>query len=106
MVEPSLSRLCASAVLLVALLATNCLIALQLQLLEWCDVRESRHQPHPGLLEARTDTGERAQLVDRREHRALVDQALDLMEHRFALRAIELLRLALEEIVDLGDDAV
>jgi hypothetical protein len=39
-------------------------------------------------------------------HDVFVQDALDLMEQRLALRAIGLARLALEEILDFGEDAV
>src|SRR5262249_44683618 len=75
----------------------------ELQLLERRDVGKARDEADRGLLHSGTDAGQGRQLVDRREERALVHQALDLMQHRLARGPIQLACLALEEVVDLRD---
>src|SRR4030095_12476522 len=58
------------------------------------------------LLHSRSEGADESVLPDRGEHDALVQDLLDLMQQLLALLAVELLGLALEEILDLGEDAV
>src|SRR5262245_60049532 len=68
-------------------------------------VREALDVIDARLLDSRPDAPQKRQLVDRHVHRPLVHDLLDLMEHRLALLPVHLAGLALEEILDLGDDA-
>src|SRR5262249_37128933 len=79
---------------------------LELQILVWPRIRVARDQADPGLLHARADAGHGAQLVDGYVHDVIVQDALDLVEQGLALRAIHLVGLTLEQILDLGEDAV
>ena len=63
--------------------------------------------PAAGFLHARADAPDEGLLEDRRRPCTWSrDDLLDLVEQRLALLAVELLGLALEEIVDLGQRAV
>ena len=55
--------------------------------------------PRPGLVNAPADPVDEGELVDRRDHRLLVDELLDTLEHRLALGAVELVRLLAKEPV-------
>src|SRR4030095_5859839 len=57
-------------------------------------------------LYARADSPGEGLLVERRHEHAIGDDLLDLVEQRLALLAIELIRLALKEIFDLGHDTI
>src|ERR1051325_8782102 len=85
------------------------------------DVSKRRLSPLPGLelqilvggqvepgdaagddvLHARAHADGEAEVIDGREERLVVDELLDLVEHRLALLLVELALLALEEVVDL-----
>src|SRR5262245_979638 len=59
-----------------------------------------------GFVHALADAIELHVLIDGRMSRLLVEDPLDLVEERLALLPIELLRLALKELLDLRDDAI
>src|SRR5712692_2120807 len=63
---------------------------------------ELRVQADPGLLDPRADSVQGGGVEDRTEHDALVDEALDPVQERLTLLAVALLRLLLEQVVDLG----
>src|SRR5439155_8673990 len=67
---------------------------------------EARHRVGEDVLDARAHAGRESEMVDRRVQALVVHDALDLVEHCLALLLVELLRLALEEVVDLGQPAV
>src|SRR5262249_52971245 len=69
-------------------------------------VRGGRDQRQGRLLRARADTADEAVLPDAREDDAVVQDSLDLVQELFPLLPVELARLSLEEVVDLGHDAV
>src|SRR5262245_42067500 len=62
-------------------------------------VGEAPDQIDPRLLDARPDTPDERQFVDRDLDHAVVENALDLVDQRFALLRIRLPRLALEQIL-------
>src|SRR5258708_4868168 len=74
---------------------------LELQILVRCRVREALDVVHTRFLHPRADAPEEGQLVDGHVHRAVLHDLLDLMQHAFALLAIQLAGLALEEALDL-----
>src|SRR6266571_4767716 len=59
-------------------------------------------QPDRRFLHPRTNTMKDGGLKDRAEHDTLVHEALDPMQQRLALLAVALLRLLLEEVIDVG----
>src|SRR5262249_35050867 len=78
---------------------------LEPEVLERAGVREALDQVDAGLLHARADPPDERQLVDRHVNHLVAEDLLDLVERRLALLRIELARLALEEILALGQDA-
>src|SRR4030095_15959848 len=80
--------------------------ALEPQVLEWRRVWKAGNQPHASLDHALTDARERAQFVQGRVDHPVVQNALERMREGLALRPIELSRLTLEQVVDLGDHSV
>src|SRR5438093_6002644 len=75
---------------------------LEPEVLERRRVRKAWNQAHAGLRDAWTYPGERAKLVQRRVQGAFVQDALDLMQQRLTLGAIDFPGLALEQVLDLG----
>src|SRR5919201_4736770 len=78
--------------------------ALYLQVLVRRGVREALDVIDGRLLHAGPDAPEERELVDRHVQHAVVHDLLDLVQQRLALLAVELARLPLEEILDLGHD--
>src|SRR2546422_6343618 len=78
---------------------------LQFHVLQWPRVREAADQVDARLLHARADAPDERQLVDRDVGHPVVEDLLDLVQQRLALLHVQLPDLALEEILDLGDDA-
>src|SRR5206468_6416000 len=78
---------------------------LQFHVLQRPRVREAADQVDARLLHARADAPDERQLVDRDVGHPVVEDLLDLVEQRIALLHVQLAHLALEEILDLGDDA-
>src|SRR5437879_886177 len=66
---------------------------------------ELRVQADGGLLDPRADSVQGGGVEDGAEHDAVVHQALDPMQQRLTLLAVALVRLLLEEIVDVGISA-
>src|SRR5262249_35732326 len=62
-------------------------------------------QVDPRLLDPRTDAPDERELVDRHVGHAIVEDLLDLVQQPLPLPWVELARLTLEEILDLGDHA-
>src|SRR5262245_48748058 len=81
-------------------------LLLEAQILERCRVRERRDQAERGLLELRTDPADEPVLPDGCEDHPVVQDLLDLVQHLLALLLVELLGLALEEILHLRQHAV
>src|SRR5215471_4621706 len=71
--------------------------------LQRAGVGEAPDQVDPRLLDARPDAPDERQLVDRDLDHAVVENALDLVNQRLPLLRIRLPRLALEQILDLGN---
>src|SRR5712692_338369 len=69
-------------------------------------IGKGRDQPEPGFADPRPDAVDERQLPDRRGDRALLDQLLHLVEDRCALGMIELDRLFVVELVDVGIAAI
>src|SRR5579872_2612172 len=82
------------------------LCALQSEVLIRRGVREPRDQPEPALADPRTDPVDEGKLPDRSEDRSLDHDLLDLVQGRLALAVIELDRLLLVQIVDVGIAAI
>src|SRR4030095_12165502 len=78
---------------------------LQLEILQGRGVRVAADQVDAGLFHARPDAPDERQLVDRDVRDAIVEDLLDLVHQRLALLDVGLARLALEEVLDLRDDA-
>src|SRR5213594_4021483 len=78
---------------------------LQFHVLQRPRVREAADQVDARLLHARADAPDERQLVDRDVGHPVVEDLLDLVQQRLALLHVQLAHLALEEILDLGDDA-
>src|SRR6185436_12518425 len=79
---------------------------LELQILAGRGVRVPLDQSRARGLDARAHAPDEPLLEDRGYQHLVGDDLLDLMQLRLALLAIELLRLALEQVVDLGQRAV
>src|SRR5207249_9457294 len=79
--------------------------ACQPQILVGRGVREAFDRIDARLLDPRADAPQKRELEDGHVHHAIVHDLLDLVQQRLALPAIELARLALEEILDLRHDA-
>src|SRR6185295_8044553 len=69
-------------------------------------VREGRDQGEGRLLHLGSHASNEPILPDRSKYHLVVQDLLDLMQHLLALLAVELLRLALEEILDFREHAV
>src|SRR5204863_5731109 len=69
-------------------------------------VRKQRDLAEPGLADPRAGAVDKGELPDRRVDDPLGHDLLDLVQDRFALRAIELDRLLLVQFVDIGIAAV
>src|SRR5215468_6562785 len=78
---------------------------LELEVFVGRGVREPLDAVDAGILDARADAPQEGQLVDRHEHRPVVHDLLDLVEHGLALLPVELLRLTQVQVVDLGHRA-
>src|SRR6266545_4032723 len=78
---------------------------LQFHVLQRPRVREAADQIDARLLHARADAPDERQLVDRDVGHPIVEDLLDLVQQGLALLHVQLAHLALEEILDLGDDA-
>ena len=63
-------------------------------------------EPKPRLQHSRPDSVQERELPDRRGHRFVVDEPLDLVEGRRRGVPVELRRLLLEQPVDIGIAAV
>src|SRR5262245_62477368 len=59
----------------------------------------------PRLLDPRTDTPDERELVDRHVGHAIVEDLLDPMQQRLPPLRVELARLTVEEVLDLGKNA-
>jgi hypothetical protein len=59
-------------------------LPLEPELLVWCRKRIALDQAHPRLCHPRTDAPDEAKLVDRRVHRAVVEDSLDLVKEQLA----------------------
>src|SRR6266487_5764332 len=68
-------------------------------------VGEASDQVDSWLLDAGANAPDERQLVDRNLDHAVVEDALDLVDQRLALLRVRLPRLALEQVLDLGDHA-
>src|SRR5437588_12703530 len=68
-------------------------------------VSVAAEQVDPGLLDPRTDAPDERELVDRHVGHAIVEDPLDLVQLRLPLLRVELARLTLEEVLDLGNHA-
>src|SRR5215468_10981964 len=62
-------------------------------------------QVDPGLLDPRTDAPDERELIDRYVGHAIVEDLLDLVQQRLPVLRVELARLTLEEVLDLGNHA-
>src|SRR5262249_3441123 len=78
---------------------------LELHVFQRSGVREASGQVDAGLLHARADAPDERVLVDRHVRDPVVENLLDLVELYLALLDVDLAHLALEEILDLGNDA-
>src|SRR5580765_3146962 len=65
-------------------------------------VREALDVVDAGLPDARADAPEEGELVDGHVHHPVVHDLLDLVEHGLALFPVQLSRLALVQLLDLG----
>ena len=79
---------------------------LQAHLLIGAEVGKQRDQAYPWLLHPWPHAMQRGRLSDRGVHDALLQQPLHLMQQRFALAAIALQRLLLEQRIDIGIAAI
>src|SRR5262245_48335205 len=79
---------------------------LEFHVLVWRRPRVIRDEAEPRFRDVRTDSLQESELPDRQEHRLVVNQLLDAMEHCLALLRIELARLLSEQAVDVGVAAV
>src|SRR5215831_20996190 len=79
---------------------------LDLQILAGRGVRIALDQARARHLDARAHAPDEPLLEDRRDHRLIGDDLLDLVERGFTLLPVELLGLLLEEVVDLRQRAV
>src|ERR1700686_520657 len=84
----------------------DALSALQGDVLVGRGVGETGDQPEPRLAHPRADAVDKGQLPDRRVDRPLVDRLLHLVQDRLAFLMIELDRLLLVELVEIGVAAV
>src|SRR2546428_410302 len=82
------------------------LLGLELQVLVGRRESVTGDEPEPRLFHAPAPARDEGELVDRRGHCALVDELLDALQDRLALRTIELGGLLLEETVQIGVAAV
>src|SRR6266850_400311 len=80
----------------------SALFAPELQVLVRRRERIARDEPEPRLFHAPAKAVDEGQLVHRHDHRLLVDELLDPVQHRLTLRAIELDRLLAKQTVDVG----
>src|SRR5439155_16751207 len=78
---------------------------LELEILVGRRVGVAPDQVDPRLLDPRTDAPDERELIDRHVGHAIVQNLLDLVQQRFPLLRVELARLTLEEVLDLGDYA-
>src|SRR6476661_8427018 len=62
-------------------------------------------QVDPRLLDPRTDAPDKRELVDWHVGHAIVEDLLDLVQQCLPLLCVELARLTLEKVLDLGDHA-
>src|SRR6266540_649657 len=79
---------------------------LQLQILQRSGIREALDEIDARLLDARADAPDERELVDRDVRHSIVQGLLDLVEQGLALLHVQFPRLTLEEILDLGEDAI
>src|SRR5215470_10343117 len=77
-------------------------LRLEPHVLHWRGVRKRRDELEAAFLHAGPNAADEAVLPNRREDNALNEDLLDLVQQLFALPAIELARLTLEEIVHFG----
>src|SRR2546421_2687705 len=91
---------------------TRCLIAAsgasgtsQLEVLVRRHV-EARNRRGHDVVHAGPDADREAEVIDRRLRHLLVQDLLDLVQHRLALLSVQLARLTSEEVVDLGQGPV
>src|SRR5262249_7132516 len=86
--------------------ATTNKVLLDLQILAGRGVRIALDQARARDLDARAHAPDESLLEDRRDHRLIGDDLLDLVEQGLTLLPVELLGLLLEEVVDLRQRAV
>src|SRR5882672_899853 len=78
----------------------------ELQVLEGTGIRKALDEPRRRFVDPRPHPPGEGLLVERRDEHALGDDLLDLVQQALTFLAIQLIRLPLEEIFDLGKDAV
>src|SRR6266566_9601881 len=80
--------------------------ALDRDVLVWPGIGEGRDQPEPRLLDPRPKGVDEGQLPDRRKHRLVMEELLDLVQQRRALLLIQLGGLLMEQLIDVGVAAI